>query len=236
MTIGEHLEELRQVLIRGLFVLGVFIIVALFFGEDVHKILTTPYKNVLGKNATFYQIKMMAPFMVYLKTAVMISILFSFPIQLYFIWGFISPAVEPKHERYGKIIILASTLLFWAGIALCWYSVFEKMLQFFLVVFQLPDIETKLPIDEYYDIFFNLHLIFGIAFQLPIVLVLLGAMGILRSAFLFSKWREVTIFLAIASAFLSPPDWVSMVALLIPLEILFFLSLIVMKMVERKEE
>lgn len=99
-------------------------------------------------------------------------------------------------------------------------SVFEKMLQFFLVVFQLPDIETKLPIDEYYDIFFNLHLIFGIAFQLPIVLVLLGAMGILRSAFLFSKWREVTIFLAIASAFLSPPDWVSMVALLIPLEIL----------------
>lgn len=84
MTLGDHLEELRTVLIRSLLVVAVIMGISLFFGEEIHKILAQPYKNVLGPQATFYQIKLMAPFMIYLKSSFMISILLGLPFVLFF--------------------------------------------------------------------------------------------------------------------------------------------------------
>lgn len=235
MTLGEHLEDLRKVLIRTLLVFSVFFIASLFFGEEIHKIFTRPYKNVLGEGATFYQIKLMAPFMVYLRTGFMVSVLFSFPFTLMFLWGFVAPALEPKTARLGKGLILFSTVLFWLGIWLCWTEAFENFLRIFLVTFRPLDIETKLPIDEYYDVFFNIHLIFGLAFQLPVLMVLFAAIGILKLSFLLRYWRESILGLAIAAAVLSPgPDAMSMLMLFIPLTILFAISLLLIFFIERK--
>ncbi|MBM9579785.1 twin-arginine translocase subunit TatC [Leptospira sp. 201903070] len=235
MTLGDHLEELRMVLIRSLLVVVAIMGISLFFGEEIHKILAQPYKNVLGPQATFYQIKLMAPFMIYLKSSFMISILLGLPFVLFFLWGFVSPALDPKTDRYGKFLIFFSTLLFWFGVWLCWTEAFENLLRIFLVNFRPPDIESKLPIDEYYEIFFNIHLIFGLSFQLPIVLILLGSLGIIRASFLISKWREAIIGLAVAAAVLSPgPDLISMLFLFVPLTILFAVSIVLMKVIERE--
>jgi sec-independent protein translocase protein TatC len=234
MSLGEHLEELRQRLIKCILIVGAFSIFFLVFGEEVHEIFSAPYKRVLGENATFFQIKLMAPIFVYLEISLMLSVLFSVPFILYIIWGFVAPAVEENTERYGKLLIIFATLLFWSGIALCWFTVFENFLRVFLVMFRLPNIETKLPIDEYYNIFFNLHLIFGLSFELPIVLIILGQIGILNSNFLISRWRETVVILSIASAVLSPgPDVFSMMMLFVPLLVLFFISILVMKLLER---
>lgn len=93
--------------------------------------------------------------------------------------------------------------------------------------------DPYLPIDEYYDLFFNLHLVFGASFQLPIVLILLGRIGFLSSRFLISRWREAVLIIAVVSAVLSPgPDVFSMLMLLVPLSFLFFLSAIIMKVLE----
>jgi sec-independent protein translocase protein TatC len=236
MTLGEHLEELRVVLLKCIATLGILMLITLYFGREIHSILVQPYKNILGKDATFFQIKLMAPILIYLKTSFMISLLISIPIQLYFIWGFISPAVDEKMEQYGKYLIFFSSLLFWSGVAVCWFLVFESFLNVFLVMFHPPDVEMKLPIDEYYDIFFNIHLIFGIAFQLPIVLILLSMLGILSSSFLLNRWREAILILSIFSAVLSPgPDVFSMLMLFAPLLILFFLSIFFMRLMEKKE-
>lgn len=236
MTVGEHLEELRQVFIRGLLALSLFMIFGMVFGEQIHEILTTPYRKALGnEEAKFFQIKLLAPFMIYLKSAFMLALLLSFPLQLYFLWGFVAPALDKATAKYGKYVILFSTLLFWLGVGLCWYGVYEKMLHFFLVTWQPPDMNPGLPIDEYFDIFFNLHLLFGLAFQLPIAMILLGRLGVLKSKFLFAKWREVTITLAISSAFFSPPDIISLLLLFLPLELLFFISLLIMRITEKKD-
>lgn len=235
MTLGDHLEELRMVLIRSLLVVAVIMGISLFFGEEIHRILAQPYKNVLGPQATFYQIKLMAPFMIYLKSSFMISILLGLPFVLFFLWGFVSPALDPKTDRYGKFLIFFSTLLFWFGVWLCWTEAFENLLRIFLVNFRPPDIESRLPIDEYYEIFFNIHLIFGLSFQLPIVLILLGSLGIIRASFLISKWREAIIGLAVAAAVLSPgPDLISMLFLFVPLTVLFAVSIVLMKVIERE--
>jgi sec-independent protein translocase protein TatC len=234
MSLGDHLEELRQRLIKCIFILFAFTLFFMIFGPEVHKIFSAPYKTVLGKDATFFQIKLMAPIMIYLKTSFLLSVLLSVPFLLYLVWGFVSPAVEDKTEKYGKFLIIFATLLFWAGIALCWFTVFENFLRIFLVIFRTPDIETKLPIDEYYDIFFNLHLIFGLSFELPIVLIILGRIGILSSDFLIAKWRETTLILSVASAILSPgPDVFSMMMLFVPLLILFFVSIFIMRFMEK---
>lgn len=230
MTLGEHLEELRQRILKGLLIVTILTVIGLFFGEELHKILSDPYKRVLGKDATFSQIKLMAPLMIYLKTSFTVALLISFPFLLFLVWGFVSPAMEEKMEKYGNFIIFFSTILFWFGVVFCWFTVFENMLKIFMVVLHPPDIDNKLPIDEYYDKFFSIHLIFGIAFQLPVVLVMLGHAGIISSKYLLSKWREVTLILSVASAFLSPgPDIFSMLMLFIPLLLLFFLSIFIIK-------
>lgn len=235
MTLGEHLDELRSVLIKCMVTLGILMTITLFFGTDIHSILVQPYKNVLGKDATFFQIKLMAPILIYLKTSFILSLLVSIPIQLSFLWGFIAPAVEEEMEKYGKYLILFSSLLFWAGIAVCWFLVFEGFLNVFLVMFHPPDVEMKLPIDEYYDIFFNIHLVFGLTFQLPIILIVLSMIGVLNSSFLLNKWREAVILLSIFSAVLSPgPDVFSMLMLFLPLLFLFFLSIFLMRLMEKK--
>lgn len=235
MTLGEHLEELRWVLIKSFLTLGIFMVISLVFANEIHTLFVKPYKRVLGENATFFQIKLMAPIMIYLKTSFFISLLISIPIQLNFLWGFIAPAVDKKVEIYGRYLILFSSILFWSGIAVCWFLVFDKFLEVFLTMFRPPDVEMKLPIDEYYDIFFNIHLIFGLAFQLPIVLIILSLLGIIHSNFLLDKWREAVLILSIASAVLSPgPDVFSMLMLFAPLLILYFASIFFMKLLEKK--
>ncbi len=235
MTLGEHLEELRQRLIRALLVVVLFTAVALLFGSEIHSYFISPYRKAMGDpNATFYQIRLMAPFLVYLKTAFLLAILLSFPILFYILWGFIAPALDEKTEKYGLYIIFFSTLLFWTGIFVCWFAVFENFLRMFLVTWMPDGVDAKLPIDEYYDLFFNLHLIFGVSFQLPVVLTLFGRLGILKTNFVLKKWREVVIGLAVFSAVFSPgPDVVSMLMLFVPLLILFLISIFLMKFTER---
>lgn len=237
MTLGDHLEELRQRILKGLLLIAGITIIGLFFGEQVHLIFTSPYKRVLGENATFYQIKLMAPFLIYLKTSFILAILIGFPFLLYLVWGFVAPALDDRSDRFGKWIVLSSTLLFWGGVALCWAGVFENVLRFFLTMFRPPDIDARLPIDEYYEIFFNIHLVFGITFQLPVVMILLGSFGILTTSFLLDKWREIVLGLSVIAAVMSPgPDIMSMMMLFIPLVILFFTSILVMKISENKKE
>lgn len=237
MSLGDHLEELRQRLIKCLLIVGLFTIVFMIFGSEVHTIFASPYKHVLGEKATFYQVKLMAPMLIYLKTSFILAILFSVPLLLYILWGFISPAVDLEMERYGKFMIGFATLLFWAGLAVCWFTVFENFLRVFLVMFQPGDIDTKLPIDEYYDVFFNIHLIFGLSFELPVVLILLGRLGLVSSDFLLNKWRETTVILSVFSAVLSPgPDVFSMMMLFAPLLVLFFISIVIMRVTESRKE
>ena len=178
----------------------------------------------------------MAPVFIYLQTSFMVSLLFGFPFIFYFAWSFVSPALDTTTDKYGKFIILFSTILFWSGILVCWFTVFENLLEIFLVIFRPPDVDMKLPIDEYYDIFFNIHLVFGISFQMPIVLILLGRLGIIKSSFLINRWREATIILSVFSAFFSPgPDVFSMMMLFLPLMVLFFVSLLIMRFSEKQD-
>ncbi|HRG47649.1 MAG TPA: twin-arginine translocase subunit TatC [Leptospiraceae bacterium] len=237
MSLGDHLEELRQRLIHCILIVTVFTIGFMIFGSEVHTIFASPYKKVLGANATFYQIKLMAPMLIYLKTSFILAILFSVPLLLYILWGFIAPAVDVSMERYGKLMIAFATILFWGGLALCWFTVFENFLKIFLVMFRPPDIDMKLPIDEYYDVFFNIHLIFGLSFELPVVLILLGRLGLVTSSYLLAKWRETTVILSVFSAILSPgPDVFSMMMLFAPLLVLFFASILIMRITERNAE
>ncbi|MDF3820671.1 twin-arginine translocase subunit TatC [Leptospira sp. 96542] len=237
MTLGEHLEELRVRLIYSSVVVVLFMGVTLYFGREIHSFLIQPYKSILGPDAHFFQIQLMAPFLIYLKTSLLLSVLVSLPILLSILWGFVAPAVDPKTEKWGKIIILFSTLLFWSGIALCWFTVFEDFLRIFLVVLRPDGVDPYLPIDEYYDLFFNLHLVFGASFQLPIVLILLGRIGLISSKFLLSKWRESVLIIAVVSAVLSPgPDVFSMLMLLVPLSLLYFISAILMRVLEASDK
>jgi sec-independent protein translocase protein TatC len=238
MTLGDHLEELRKRLIHGVLIVFSITVVALFFGSEVHSFFISPYRHALGDpKATFYQIKLMAPFLIYLKTAFLLSFLISFPFLFYILWGFVSPALDEKTEKSGLFIIIFSSILFWSGILLCWFTVFENFLRIFLVTWMPEGVEAKLPIDEYYDLFFNLHLIFGVSFQLPIVLILLGRIGIISSGLLVRRWREIIISLAVFAAVFSPgPDVISMMMLFAPLVFLFFLSLVLMKFFEKREK
>jgi sec-independent protein translocase protein TatC len=215
-------------------VLGVLTSLLLFFSSDLHRILSDPYKRVLGEKAMFFPIKLMGPFMIYLQASFVVALIASLPIILYFFWGFIVPAVSHEIEKSGKLVIIVSSLLFWAGVALCWFRIFESILYFFLVYINPPDVRQELPLDEYYSIFFMIHLLFGLAFQLPIVVVILGRLGIVHSSFFISRWRESTMVVAVISVLIGP-EIISSLILFGCLMVLFIGSVVFIRVAEKKE-
>ena len=138
--------------------------------------------------------------LIYLKTFYTLPFFLVFHFSYIFFRVLSSPAVDVSMERYGKSMIAFCHFYF-----LEWGLLFAglqclKILRVFLIMFQLPDIDTKLPIDEYYDVFFNIHLIFGLSFELPVVLILFGRIGLVSSNFLLAKWRETIVILFFLSS------------------------------------
>ncbi|MFN2581421.1 MAG: twin-arginine translocase subunit TatC [Candidatus Dormibacteria bacterium] len=231
MTIVEHLEELRRVLIVSLAAWFVGTVVAFIFNGFVLGLLLRPLKLVLGN---LHSIVPGAIFTsptegisVPIKIATIIGFILAFPIICWQVWSFIAPGLRPVERRFAGPFIASAVILFAAGAAFA-YFVMPLGLGFlagFLGgnAFYFPDI------DQYLSFFLLLVVIFGITFEMPVVLVLLGALRIISSAWLRRR-RKVAIVLIIAAAAIVTPgaDPFTPTALAIPLLLLYEASILVL--------
>ena len=231
MSVGDHLEELR---VRLFWIIGIVLAasaVAGFFSADLHRYLISPYHELTDERLILQNVY--GGMEIYIKISIMAGLIASFPALVFIMWGFVTPAVSQRVAIYGHLAVAFSALLFWTGIAISWFYIFPISLQFLFIGMQLDSVAPVLAVERYYGFLMVLHISAGLAFQLPIVLVALGAFGILTVDWHRRTWKYAFIVIYVFSAVLTPPDPYSMVAVGSLLMLLYAISIGIVWLIER---
>lgn len=239
LPVGDHLEELRK---RLLWIAGTVCLAALLIGfkiYDIHEFLMDPYKTTVsarypgGMNLILRNVP--GPMIIMIKLSFMIGFSISLPISISILWGFITPAVSRFTAWIGHIVVGASSLLFWTGMFVCWKFIFPTALQFMLIDMLPVMVDPQLTLEDYYSFVLLLHVGSGLGFQLPLLLVVLGAFGILTLRWHQNYWKYIIVGVFVFAAIITPPDPVTQLFLAVPLNLLYFVSLIIVWFIEKSK-
>ncbi|UPY39305.1 twin-arginine translocase subunit TatC [Sediminicoccus sp. KRV36] len=235
MPLIEHLMELRQ---RLLWSVGAFFIafaVCYYFSTNIYGFLAQPLANVLfeqgGGDRRMIFTALYEAFFTYLKVAFFGAIFFSFPIWATQLWLFIAPGLYRSEKRTIMPFLVASPFLFLLGAALAYYFIFPLAWHFF-ISFETPagagtvPIQLEAKVSEYLSLVMHMILAFGIAFQMPVGLVLLCKVGILNVQSLRKGRRYAIVGMFVVAAVITPPDVISQVGLAVPLILLYEISIL----------
>jgi len=217
-----HLIELRDRLLKATAAVAVAVaILALFPGPaSLYDILAQPLVASLPKGATMIATSVISPFMVPLKIMLMSAFLMALPFVLWQVWAFVAPGLYTHEKKLVLPLVVSSTLLFFVGVAFCYFFVFGKVFAF-IQSFAPKSITAAPDIEAYLDFVLSMFLAFGLAFEVPVVVVVLARMGIV-SVEKLKAFRSYFIVVAfVAAAIVTPPDVVSQLALAIPMCILY---------------
>lgn len=168
-------------------------------------------------------------FMVWIKAAIVLSLVISSPFVFYFIWSFVAAGLYPHEKSYVYIYLPFSLGLFLAGCALCFFYVLQYVLDFLFLFNQWMNVDPNMRISEWFSFAIFLPLGFGIAFQLPLAMLFLERIGVMTVSGYLSKWRISVLVICVASAILTPADPYSMLLMAIPLVGLYFLGILLCK-------
>jgi len=234
----QHLEDLRKMLIRSLVALGLGIIAAIPLAPDVLDILKHPLA-VAGKNpAEFLRVlEITGGFKVAMILVILTGLLFSAPFISIFVAGFVAPALTRLEKTIIGRYVFSAIGLFVAGALLCYFAVLPVGLKVMLGIGSWLDINMDfVRTDDYISFCLYLILAFGLTFELPVVLVLLGRLGVVSSNMLASKRSYVIVTIFFLAMIITPTtDMVSQTLLAVPLIILFEISILLLRSREKRE-
>jgi sec-independent protein translocase protein TatC len=217
-----HLVELRDRLVKAMVAIGVVAgLLALYPGPGaLYDILAAPLVAHLPKGATLIATSVISPFLVPLKILLMTAFLIALPVVLYQAWAFIAPGLYSHEKKLMLPLVVTSTILFFVGVAFCYFLVFGQVFSF-IQSFAPKSITAAPDIEAYLSFVLSMFLAFGLAFEVPIVVVVLARMGFV-SIDKLKSFRSYFIVLAfIIAAIVTPPDVVSQLALAIPMCLLY---------------
>ena len=239
----EHLTELRSRLVKSIVYLFIFFIVCYFFAENIYSFLVAPYAEAVKDDEVNRRMIFTAlheTFITYLKVAFFAAIFITSPIILTQIWKFVAPGLYKNEKRALLPYLIATPTLFFLGGMLVYYLIMPLAIKFFLS-FETTTQFTNLPIqleakvNEYLSLIMRLIFAFGISFQLPVLLSLLARVGFIDSQYLKKRRKYVVIIIFSVAAILTPPDPITQIGLGIPLLILYELSILSVRLIEKKK-
>ena len=223
----SHLIELRDRLIRVVIALGlVFALLCFWPGINVlYDLLAAPLTQNLPPGTKLIATNVFSPFLVPLKMTLMTAFLVALPYVLYQVWAFVAPGLYSHEKRMVMPLVISSTLLFFVGVAFC-YQIVIPALTSFMVKVAPSSVSAAPDIEQYFGTVLSLFLVFGIAFEVPVAVVVLARLGVVTIEQL-KAWRGYFIVgAAVVSAVVTPPDVISQLSLLFPMIILYEIGII----------
>ena len=240
----SHLTELRKRLIHSFVFLIIFFVVCYIFAEHIYGFLVDPFAQAVkndGSDRRLIFTALQETFLTYLKVSLFAAFFFTSPVILIQIWKFIAPGLYEDEKSAIMPYLVITPILFLLGGMLVYYLIMPLAIKFFLS-FESSGLNTALPIqleakvNEYLSLVMKLIFAFGLSFQLPVVLSLLARIGVVDSQFLKQRRKYVVVIIFAAAAVLTPPDPVTQIGLAIPLLLLYELSIISVKFIEKKNK
>jgi sec-independent protein translocase protein TatC len=223
----SHLVELRDRLIRAILAIAVaFGVLAVWPGPSgLYDLLAAPMVAHLPKGATLIATNVISPILVPLKITLMAAFMLALPIVLYQLWAFVAPGLYSHEKRLVMPLVVSSTLLFVAGVAFCYFLVIPGMSKF-IQAFAPSSITAAPDIEQYFGFVLTLFMVFGLAFEVPIAVIVLARMGVVTIAQLRQFRGYFVVGAFIVAAVVTPPDVISQLALAIPMCILYEVGIV----------
>ncbi|MEE1771149.1 twin-arginine translocase subunit TatC [Streptomyces sp. JV185] len=248
MPLVEHLRELRNRLAKGLLGIVVVTIVAAFFYKEIIEFFTNPVLKSVGCEYSFAELAkqkdgtcarivlngLLTPFTLALKVSLTAGVVLSSPIWLYQLWAFVAPGLHRHEKKYSLAFVGAGFPLFLAG-GFFAYETLPTMARV-LLEFSPADLDNQLPLDELLDLITRMVVVFGLSFELPLLLVMLNFGGVLTGKRMLGWWRGmimgITVFAAVATPSTDP---VSMLGLAGPIWVLYFVATLISLLNDRRK-
>jgi len=238
----SHLTELRTRLIHIFYLLFCFFAISYYFSEEIYSFLVQPYADAVKNDSQERRLIFTAlqeTFITYLKVSFFAAFFVSSPLILIQIWKFIAPGLYDNERKALIPYLILTPLLFFLGGLLVYYLIMPLAIKFFLSfetssqINNLP-IQLEAKVNEYLSLIMKLIFAFGISFQLPVILSLLARIGFIDSEYLKKRRKYVVVIIFAVAAILTPPDPVTQIGLAIPLLLLYELSIISVRIIEKK--
>jgi len=234
-TLISHLLELRARLMRAFLAVIVVFLPCAYFANDLFELAARPLLAQLPAGGSLIATSITAPFMTPFKLAFVVALVLAMPFVLYELWAFVAPGLYRREKRFARPLLASSIVLFYCGVAFAYWVVFPVIFKFFINTAP-RGVAVMTDITNYMDFILMMVLSFGVAFEVPIAVVLLVMTGLVNIDKLTGIRGYVLIAIFIIAAVLTPPDPVSQSIMAVPMYLLYECGVIFARVFTKKRE